>query len=769
MARHTPSPSRKKPAAPVLRPDKPVRRRRPWPSRAGAEPPAVVGGRLWRFRRWIFVAVLLVAGGASFGLYDLTRIPLPAAHQLAQTTFIYDGSGKQIASYSEQNRVDVQLQQVPPVVIDAVVSTEDRHFFTEGAVNPVSMVRAMVNDVSGAGNLQGASTITQQYVKQTYLNSERTVSRKIKEAGLAVRVSREMSKQQILQGYLNTIYWGRGAYGIEAAAETYFGTTVQHLDLKDAALLAGMIREPDLADPIADPAVARQNQVDTLRALVRDRKITEAEATAASAVPFSTYVKSKGNANASANAAVSGEGYFIDAVHQELVAKYGAAEVDGGGLRVSTTLDPTLQSAAYNSVYGTSPGALNPLAGDPSGALVSLDDGGEVKALVGGQNYQRSSVDLALGKAGGGGGRQPGSTFKAIMLAEMIKLGYSPLSVLPAPPEVEIPHGNANGAPYTVTNFEGEAPAPQMNVVDATADSINTVYVQIIDRLGPAALDSMAQSLGIKSSELEGNLSEVLGTDEVSPLEMAAAYGTFADGGVYHAPLLITRITDSSGRSLPLPVTPSARVVLSPTQDAEVNDILQQVVLRGTGKAAGGVGSQVAGKTGTTDNSANAWFIGYTPKLTTAVWMGYAQGFKPMVNYRGLTSVQGGSIPAQLWHNYMAAAIGNEPQWAGRFQPAYYMGGMTLSPPATGSVLYPEGLGTTTTSTTSTSVPTSSTTAVGGKTTPTSAATSPTTAGRTTATTSGGTTPASTGPATTTTAPTTTTTRPATSTTVRAG
>ena len=704
MVRSAPSPPKKKQADPA-RGEKAKGRHR-----APKGPPAVVGGRLWRLRRWIFAVVLVGAGAGSFGLYELTRIPLPAAHQLAQTTFIYDASGQKIASYSEQNRVDVQLRQVPPIVVDAVVSTEDRNFFTEGALNPVSMARALLNDVSGSGNLQGASTITQQYVKQTYLNSERTVSRKIKEAGLAIRVSRDMSKQQILQGYLNTIYWGRGAYGIEAATETYFGTTVQHLDLKDAALLAGMIREPDLADPAADPAVARQNQGDTLRALVRDRKITQAEATAAAAVPFSQYVRPRNASSQSTTVKSSGEEYFIDAVRQELVAKYGAAEVDGGGLRVTTTLDPTLQNEAYNSVYGSSPGALNPLAGDPSGALVSLDDSGEVKALVGGQDYQRSSVDLALGTAGGGGGRQPGSTFKAIMLAELIKLGYSPESVLPAPPAVEIPHGNSNGAPYTVTNFEGEATAPQMNVVDATADSINTVYVQIIDRLGPAALDSMAQSLGIKPSELQGNLSEVLGTDEVSPLEMAAAYGTFADGGVYHTPLLITHVTDSSGRTLPLPITPASHTVLTPTQDAEVSYILQQVVLRGTGTSAGGVGSQVAGKTGTTDNSANAWFIGYTPNLTTAVWMGYASGFRPMVDYRGLTSVQGGTIPAELWHNFMAAAISSEPQYAGHFQPVWYMGGTTLTAPAAGSVLYPEGMGTTTTTSTSTTVPTSTTT-----------------------------------------------------------
>lgn len=670
----------------------------------------MVGGVLWRFRRWLFVIVLLVAAGVSVGLYKLTRIPLPAAHPLAQTTFIYDSEGHTIASFSEQNRVSVPLSQVPAVVVNAVVSTEDRHFWSEGAINPVSIVRALISDATGSGNLQGASTITQQYVKQTYLDSQRTISRKIKEAGIAVQVSRTMSKQQILQGYLNTIYWGRGAYGIEAASETYFGVPVQRMDLPEAALLAGMIREPDLADPTADPATARQNQLDSLRAMVRDHRITQAQATAAAVIPFSKYVQPPHSASTSHVVASNGTDYYIEAVRQELIAKYGAKMVDGGGLRVTTTLDPTLQAEAYNSIYGNNATALDPAKGDPSGALVSMDDNGQVKALVGGQDYAKSSVDLALGTAGGGGGRQPGSTFKAFMLAELIKLGYSPESVFPAPPAVEVPHGNQNGAPYTVTNFEHEATAPQMSIVDATADSVNTVYVQVIDRIGPSNLDSMAEALGIKSSELQGDLSEVLGTDEVSPLEMDAAYATFADDGVYHTPLLVTRVTDSSGHVLPLPVTPSARQVLTPAQDQELTYVLEQVVLRGTGTAAGGVGSPVAGKTGTTDNSANAWFIGYTPNLTTAVWMGYANTFKPMVDFRGLTSVQGGTIPAELWHNFMAAAIASEPQWAGQFQPVYYLGGTVLTPPAAGSVLYPEGMGTTTTTSPPTTVPATTTT-----------------------------------------------------------
>lgn len=743
MARRAPTPARGRSG-----------RRSPAPRRSA--PADYSGGRLWRLRRWIFAIVLVAGAAVSGGLYELTQVPLPAPRALAQTTFVYDSGGHPLASFSEENRVDVRLAQVAPVLVQAVVSTEDRHFFTEGALNPVSMARAVISDASGSGNLQGASTITQQYVKQTYLSSQRTVSRKVKEAALAIRLSRTESKQQILQGYLNTIYWGRGAYGIEAAARTYFGVGAAQLNLQESALLAGMIRDPDTADPTRDASVAHQHQQESLQAMVRDGRITPDQAAAAAAVPFPSYVK----APVSSQVAVplpAGEEYFVEAVREQLIAKYGRAEVDGGGLRVTTTLDPTLQAQAYDSVYGKGPDALNPAAGQPSAALVSMDDSGEVKALVGGQNYRASTVNLALGRAGGGGGRQPGSTFKAIMLAELLKLGYSPLSTLPSPPEVVVPHGNADGTPWVVKNFEGEATKPQLSVVEATANSINTVYAQIVDKIGASNLDAMAAQLGIKTSELGDHLSEVLGTDEVSPLEMAAAYATFADGGVYHAPLLVTRVTDAAGRPLPLPVAPSARAVLSPAQDAEETYCLEQVVRNGTGTAAGGIGSAVAGKTGTTDNSANAWFIGYTPNLTTAVWMGYASQYKPMVHFRGLTSVQGGTVPAQIWHDYMAAAVRAEPQWAGSFPPVYSFTGTVLTPPAPSTLEFPLGMGTTTTTTvpttsTSTSTgpaPTSTTVAGGPSTSSSTGTTVPTTTTATTASSASTSVPAGTVPTTT--------------------
>ena len=616
------------------------------------------------------------------GLYWFSHLKVPDAKPLKQTTLVYDASGSHvIASFSEQNRIDVTLKQVPPVVVNAVVSTEDRHFFTEGALNPISIVRAFFSDVTG-GHLQGASTITQQYVKQAYLSPKRTLTRKIEEAALAIRLSRSESKQQILQNYLNTIYWGRGAYGVEAASMAYFGKPVQQLGLPEASLLAGLIREPELADPAHSEAHAKTNQDATLKAMLRDHKITETQLQQVEATPFSSYVvpptASTGGPAGAAPGDPTGQAYFISAVRQELYKKFGRGLVDGGGLRVTTTLDPAMQADAYNSIYGkTSP--LNPAKGTPSGALVSIDDTGAVKALVGGQNFGTSTVNLALGTEGGGSGRQAGSTFKAFMLAEVLREGFSANSVFPAPRQYVVPHGNANGAPWVVTNFEGETPAPTLSLVDATVHSVNTVYAQVVMKIGADKLNSMAEALGINPKELVGAYpSRVLGTADVSPLEMASAYSTFADGGVYHRPLLITKVTDANGKSLPLPVQPQSRVVLTPPQVAQLDYVLQQVVQRGTGVAAGHLPFPVAGKTGTTENSADAWFIGYTPNLTTAVWMGYATGNKPMGR------VQGGSVPAEMWHDYMKAVLTAMPQYGSAF-PAPDLSGKMLTPP-TGAV-----------------------------------------------------------------------------------
>ena len=629
--------------------------------------------------RAILVAALILIAVLAGGLFYLSRLPLPNPHPALQATVVYGADGRQIATFSEQNRVDVPLARVPPIVIDAVVSTEDRHFFSEGAISPTGIARALLADVTGSGGLQGGSTITQQYVKQTYLSPKRSLIRKIEEVALAVRVAHHESKQEILQNYLNTIYWGRGAYGIEAAAQAYFGKDVSRLGLPQASLLAGLIREPELADPAHNATIARRNQTASLKALVRDNKISPAQAAAVEALPFSKYVISPTRTRNGAGA--SGDDYFIEAVRQELYAKFGRAMVDGGGLRVTTTLLPALQAQAYDTVYGHGTNALDPAHGDPSGALVSIDDTGSVRALVGGQNYAKSSVDLALGATGGGSGRQAGSTFKAFMLAEVVKEGYSVSSVFPAPPKLVVAHGNANGAPWVVTNYENEQVPSSLSLIDATALSVNTVYAQVVEKIGAAKLDGMAKAMGISPSELPFPYpSQVLGSADVSPLEMAAAYATLADGGVFHSPILITKVTKSNGSPLPLPIAPQDRRVLSPQQAAVMDYVLQQVVLRGTGVAAGNVGAPVAGKTGTTEHASDAWFIGYTPKLTSAVWMGYADSSRSMDGFRGLANVAGGTIPAELWHDYMTGVLARFPQYAAAFPSGFDLGGRILVP-----------------------------------------------------------------------------------------
>lgn len=708
-----PAPADRKPAPP--RRPKPALKKAPRPKRPKD------GGPIWRLRRVLFALLFLIFSTIAGGLYYLSKVPLPAPPALKQTTLIYDTNGNVVATFSDENRIEVPLKQVPQVVINAVISTEDRHFFSEGALDPVSIIRAVFSDLRGSGNLQGGSTITQQYIKKTYLNSQRTLGRKLKEAAMAIRLAQSESKDTILQDYLNTIYWGRGAYGVEAASEEYFGKDVSKLGLREASLLAGLIRQPDTADPAVNASQAKLNQEDTLRAMERDHKVSPSQAAAVEATPFSRYVIAPGS-SAGLVSAVPGDQYFVSAVQQQLIQKYGRAEVETGGLRVTTTLNSTLQGEAWNAVYGpNATGSLDPAHGDPSAALVSIDDTGAVRALVGGQDYEHGSrVDLALGAGGGGSGRQPGSTFKAIMLAYLIKQGYSVESMFPAPKEVIIPNGNGSGAPWDIKNFPGDNPPPQLSLIQATAESINTVYAQVVAKLGAANLDAMAESLGINPNELNTAgcpcPSQVLGTADVSPLEMAAAFATFADGGTYHTPVLITKVTTVSGKSLPLPVSEKSHTVMTPDQAALESYVLQQVVLNGTATQAGGLGTPVAGKTGTTQNAADAWFVGFTPSLTTALWMGYASGEKPMqtctgtppkqtcVGIRGIPNgVQGGTIPAELWHNYMAAALTSFPSLGGGFPAPLSFGTINLTPPGPKVVQIP-------TTTTTTTVPATTTT-----------------------------------------------------------
>jgi len=670
----------------------------------------------WRYRRVLFLVTLLGGSALSGALYLLAQVPLPPAAEQAQTTFLTDIRGQRLASIDGgEDRVPIPLESVPDVVVDAVLATEDRNFFAHSGLDPIGIARATFADLRGRP-LQGGSTLTQQYVKQTFLETrERTIWRKLREASLAVKLERQYDKPEILERYLNTVYFGRGSYGVQAASRAYFNTDVGDLDVGQAAFLAGLIRSPETADPERDPEAATARRDRSLRAMRETGRISAEEEERYRSVPLGTVVLQRSQREPDI-VNVPSTGYFVEYVRAELVRRYGEEVTYQRGLRVKTTLDPVLQAQAYEAVYGT----LD-RPDDPAGALVSIDAQGRVVAMVGGRNFAESKVNYAVGQEGGGSGRQAGSTFKPFLLAALVKDGYSVQSEFPAPASIILPKAN-DGKDYTVANY-GDPPVDygkSVNLIDATADSVNTTYVQAQLALGPEKVVEMAKAAGIRT-DLEPNASLVLGTEEVSVLDLASAYSTFANRGVHVPPRTILEVRRSNGTILEPEKPPVTSQVLD-TEDADVvNHVLRQVVLRGSGTGAR-FGHALAGKTGTTQNFGDAWFVGYTPKLTTAVWMGYPDGNKrKMTRVRGSIRVNGGSFPASIFKAYMTK-VAADPQYLGDFPTVKSFPGKRLPPPK--KVILP----TTTTSSTSTT----STTAASDDTTTTAKA-PPTTAPPTTA------------------------------------
>src|SRR5437588_1338357 len=378
---------------------RPARRRRSW---------------FWRYRRILFLFGLLGATAVAGVAYVIAQVPLPKEAPLAQTTVLTDASGNQLAViHGAENRFPVKLTQVPKVMQNAVISAEDRKFFQHSGVDPIGVIRATWADLRHHSRVQGGSSITQQYVKNVYVGRQRTFMRKIKEAVIAVKLERKYSKQEILERYLNTIYFGRGAYGVEAASKTWFGKDVGQLALPEASYLAGLIRGPETADVARNPDGARRERSRVLSAMVQTRAITASQRNEVENIDIANYVAKPSQREATVANASVGTQYFVDYVRRQLVAKYGEDFVMRGGLRVQTTLDPKLQTQAYNAVYGV----LWDKKNDPSGALVSLDNQGHVLAMVGGRDWEASKVNLAVGRGGGGAGRQGGSAFKPFVLA----------------------------------------------------------------------------------------------------------------------------------------------------------------------------------------------------------------------------------------------------------------------------------------------------------------------------------------------------------------
>ncbi len=662
-------PARRPPPARGRPPGRPARPRRP-PGRPGAANRPERRSLLWRWRRGLFLGSLLLVAGLAGGGYVLANIELPEEQFQAQTSFICAADVAQGCSadnalarlFSEQDRVPVRLEDVPEVMVQAVLAAEDRDFFDHGGVDPVGIARAAWADIRGGALTQGGSTITQQYVKNYYLTSDRSVTRKVREAVLAIKLEQELAKEEILERYLNTIYFGRGAYGLGAAARTYFGHGVAELDLAEAAYLAGLIRAPEAADAVRAPEEATRRRRTVLDAMLEEAYIDRAQADAADAEPWVSEGEGATIRPRTDRAGLDmlrgediGAKYFAEYVRLQLLERgYSDTEIYGGGLRVYTTLDLSLQESAWRSVTST----LD-RPDDPAAALVALDDAGYVKSMVGGRDFATSEVNLAVGTEGGGTGRQPGSAMKPFVLGAAVRQGISLDSRFNSPSRLVIPDVNA-GADYTVNNYGGTEQGV-LDLLDATRVSSNTAYAQLMAEVGPEDVVALAGQMGI-TAPLEANFALVLGVEEVSVLDMASAYSTLARRGTHIAPTAITRVERPDGRVDTFEQASAA--ALSEQQADLVTHALRQVVERGTGTAAR-LGVAAAGKTGTTQDNRDAWFVGYTPDgFTTAVWMGYdpvrnADGsettrFMDDVHGREVT---GGSFPAEIWHDFMADRV----------------------------------------------------------------------------------------------------------------
>lgn len=609
------------------------------------------------------VAFAVISGNALHHVASAQELPLPPINSKLQepsTVYASDGTTVLATLSGPEFRQPVNLSQVSKPLITAVLDTEDHGFYVHGGFDIPAMVRAFVDDAQG-NSIQGGSTIPQQLVKQLYLTSVRSVNRKVREAVLADRLEQKYSKDQILQAYLNTIYLGSGAYGVEAAAETYFGLPASKLSLPQSALLAGMIQNPNGYDPILAPAAARDRRGQVLQRMVVYGDLTPAQAAAADQTPLPTVIATSATPTVVEQDPVAG--YYVNQVKDFLLDQSNAigatyAERDAalfeGGLKIVTNLDSGMQTAAEQAVANDTP--TN--SGGFEEGLVSIDPTtGAVRALVGGTGAKVQQFDVMSQ-----GQRQPGSGFKLFTLLAALQQGYSVFDTVDGqgPCGILFP-GNVSMAYNPIKNDSPNEGA--QTIVQATANSVNCAFIRLGHEVGLSNVISMAQTLGVSASEIPHSKydyipSVVIGAAAVKPIEMAGAYATVADDGVFHTPSFINTISDRTGNVVYKGLDPGHRV-FSTQVAAEADVALRAVVTGGTGTAASLYNRPVAGKTGTTNSNVDAWFNGFTPQLETTVWMGNRQGEVPII-INGY-AVYGADYPAHTWHDYSATVLADQP------------------------------------------------------------------------------------------------------------
>jgi penicillin-binding protein 1A len=627
----------------------------------------------------VVVLGLVAAGGITSAATVGPRCDLDRLRpvEIGQNSFVYAADGSLLGSIpAEKNRQPVTLQRISKWMRLATIAIEDRRFYEHSGIDLEGIARALAADVRAGRVVEGGSTITQQLVRNLYISREVTFERKLIEACLAVRLNNRRSKGWILASYLNTVYYGNHAYGVQAAAQTYFSKPAWKLTLGQAALLAGLTQAPSVYDPLNKPASALRRRDQVLQAMLANGDITERQYHSAvedrqlHLRPGKVYTRIR-------------EPYFFSFVREQLITQYGANTVRSGGLRVYTTVDRRFQQQARNAILRTLP-----YRDDPAAAIVSINPAnGAIKAMAAVTPGRRGNQFNLASQAR----RQAGSTFKTFVLTAAVAEGVDPGSTYYTS-RFFVYQPDPVSDPWEVSTYD-RSYLGSVAISRATLASDNTVFAQLTLDLGPERVAAMAHRLGVRSNlkTREGVYvpSLGLGSAGVSPLDMASAYATLAAGGIYSEPMAIRKVvlpdgtvdTDAGWGK------PERQRVIPDWVADEVTEILEDNMTQGTGTGASVFFNRpAAGKTGTTDDHTDAWFCGYTPSLSTTVWVGYPQAQIPMENVHGI-SVAGGTFPATIWNLFMRSAIGNteavefaqptaEPEWQpferGQYANEYY-------------------------------------------------------------------------------------------------
>lgn len=603
--------------------------------------------------RVLFVAFLVSAaiGTTAWGAplareEDLPNLPQLGIFQPGEPSLLYDDEERVFGSIVPEYRIFVPLSKIPVKLRQAIIAAEDARFYEHGALDLQGIARAAVRNLMAASVKEGGSTITQQLAKTLFLSHERTIGRKVKELQLATELEQRYTKDQILEMYLNAIYFGHGAYGVEAAARIYFSKSVTDLTLPEAALLAGLTRAPGRYSPLIDMKRAKARRQYVLDRMVATGALKPAQARRANlaAVSVNPMFRSKGMAP-----------WFIDYVRQNLEARLGQTLVRQGGLKIYTTLNAGMQRAAVKAI-SRGVGAIAQRHKEqarggttaPEGALVALDArNGEIKAMVGGSDYSRSQFNRVVQAR-----RQPGSAFKPFVYAAAFERGLTPATVIDdAPISFEIGNGGQREtwAPENVDHKYRGA----VTLRRALEESINVPTIRLIAAIGVDPVIDLAHRLGI-TTELRREYALALGVSEASLLEMTSAYQVFANRGSLSPPLAIRRVV-GPGDIVLEEQFPQPQQVMREEVAFVLTSVLEGVVERGTGKAARRIGRPVAAKTGTTQAAEDLWFLGYTPSIVAGIWLGYDQR-RPIGSHE-----TAGKVAAPIWVDFMKQSLGDSP------------------------------------------------------------------------------------------------------------